>query len=293
MNQTCHRHAPPSFTGLHPVALTIAGSDSGGGAGIQADLQTFAAAGVFGTSAITCVTAQNPDKVSGIYPLEPAMVIAQMEAVLDAFPVCAVKTGMLYGADIITAVAGAISRFRPPILVVDPVMVAGSGARLMRDDAVDALLHCLLPLAGVVTPNIAEAEILAGMEIKDDAKQIRAAVVIAERWKIACVVKGGHLTGGDRLTNVIALGDRVETWHVARVKTGKTHGTGCTFAAAITAAMALGADVFEAAARAGRAVTEALNAGFAAGAHYPLNWQAMKSLQGDCAKLPDVAPMKT
>ncbi len=262
-----------------PAVLTIAGSDSGGGAGIQADLQTFAAAGVFGTSVITCLTAQNPDGVAAIRPVDAAMVTAQLNAVWEAFPICAVKTGMLYAADIIMAVSVALAHRRPAALVVDPVMVAGSGARLLRDDAVAVMRDRLLPLATVVTPNVPEAEILAEGPISDLAGQRRAAATIAARWKIACILKGGHLlTGGDAVTNVIAWHGRVEDVSEPRVRGGKTHGTGCTFAAALAAAMALGADVLQAAVWAGRAVAVALEQRPAVGRHYPLNWKAIANL---------------
>ncbi len=277
------RHAPETCNpqsatqACRPAVLTIAGSDSGGGAGIQADLQTFAAAGVFGTCAITCLTAQNPDTVTAIRPVDTDMIAAQIAAVWDAFPVQAVKTGMLYSADIIAVVAAEMRRRQPPVLVVDPVMVAGSGARLLRDDAVDMLQTRLLPAATVVTPNIHEAEILAGAAISDIAAQQRAAVVIAERWNIGCVLKGGHLAdGSDEVVNVTAWRGRVETWRTPRLRGAKTHGTGCTFAAAMTAALALDTGLFEAAAHAGRAVVEALTNRPAVGAHYPLNWRAIR-----------------
>ena len=259
-----------------PAVLSIAGSDSGAGAGIQADLRTFAAAGVYGTCAITCLTAQNPDAVHAIQPATPDMVAAQIAAVWEAFPVCAVKTGMLYSAAIIAAVATDMQRRRPP-LVVDPVMVAGSGARLLRDDAVEALQNQLFPSATVITPNIPEAEILASMRIRDLAMQRQAAAAISERWGTACVLKGGHLDdGGERLVNVTAWRGRIEIRRTPRVHGGKTHGTGCTFAAAMAAALALGADVFEASAYAGGAVAKALSDRPSVGKHAPLNWQAIQ-----------------
>ncbi len=263
-----------------PAVLSIAGSDSGAGAGIQADLRMFAAAGVYGTCAITCLTAQNPDAVRAIHPVSPDMVTAQIAAVWDAFPVRAVKTGMLYSAAIIAAVAADMRRRRPP-LVVDPVMIAGSGARLLRDDAVEALQSLFLPLATVITPNIPEAELLAGMRIRSMVMLRQAAVTISERWQTGCVLKGGHLDdGGEMVVNVTAWRGRVDVWRTPRIHGGKTHGTGCTFAAAMAAAMALKADVFEAAAYAGAAVAEALGDRPAVGRHAPLNWQAIQLFGG-------------
>lgn len=258
-----------------PAVMTIAGSDSGGGAGIQADLQTFAAAGVFGTSAITCLTAQNPDAVTAIRSVDPEMVSAQIAAVWNAFRVRGVKTGMLYSAAIIEAVAEGMAERRPPVLVVDPVMVAGSGARLLQPDAVQALQDRLLPLAGVVTPNIAEAEILAQTAIADLAAQQRAAAAIARRWGVACIVKGGHLDSGDQVNNVVVWQDRVQVLPSPRLQGAKTHGTGCTFAAAVTAAMVCGADVMAAAAWAADAVAAALKQRPLVGAYQPLNWRAI------------------
>ncbi len=258
------------------AVLTIAGSDSGGGAGIQADLQTFAAAGVYGSCAITCLTAQNPAAVTAIRPVSHAMIKAQIAAAWDAFPIQAVKTGMLYSAGIVTLVAAELRRRRPPVLVVDPVMVAGSGARLLRDDAVDALQSRLLPQATVVTPNIHEAEMLVGTPILDLAAQQQAAAVIAQRWETGCVLKGGHLANNQReVVNVTAWHGRVECWRTPRLGGAETHGTGCTFAAAMTAALALDGDVFKAAAYAGRAVAAALTNRPPVGIHYPLDWRAM------------------
>lgn len=259
-----------------PAVLTIAGSDSGGGAGIQADLQTFSAAGVYGASAITCLTAQNPDAVTAIRPVSLRMIRAQIAAVWDAFPVGSVKTGMLYHAAIVLTVAAEMRRRRPMVLVVDPVMVAGSGARLLRDDAVDALQTRLLPVATVVTPNLYEAEILAGARIRGLAARRQAAQHIAGRWGIGCVIKGGHDAEDEReVINVTAWRGRVELWRTPRLRTAETHGTGCTFAAAMTAALTLDDDLFKAAAYAGRAVAAALTDRPPVGPYHPLNWRAI------------------
>lgn len=231
-----------------PVALTIAGSDSGGGAGIQADLKTFTAHGVHGTSAITCVTAQNPAAVTGVEAITPDMVVRQVDAVCDGFAVAAVKTGMLFSADIVRAVAGVVMRRRLTRLVVDPVMVATSGAALLQDDAIGILQERLIPCALVVTPNIPEAEILWGQPITSPEEQVDAAEGIARRFGVACVVKGGHLAnapGGDpagrpHIVNVLSAGGRLCSFQYDRVVGGDTHGTGCTFAAAIAAGLANG-----------------------------------------------------
>ena len=182
------------------AVLTIAGSDSGGGAGIQADLLTFAALGVFGTSALTCVTAQNPRGVTGVAALDPDLVARQIAAVCDAFPVEAAKTGMLYSAPIIHAVAAAASRI--PILVVDPVMVAASGAQLLEPEAVDTLCGELIPQARVITPNLDEAKILCGHPIASVGQMREAARELSERFEVGVVIKGGHLPG-DTITDVL------------------------------------------------------------------------------------------
>ena len=254
-----------------PAVLTVAGSDSGGGAGIQADLQTFAALGVFGTSAITCVTAQNPQEVSGVYPLPPAAVAEQIRAVLRGFPIAAAKTGMLYSAPIIRAVAAALRALRGAPLVVDPVMVATSGARLLRQDAVRTLLDELLPLATVVTPNVPEAECLAGMSIRSARQAATAARLIAERHGTACVVKGGHLPGRD-VVDVLFTGGRWYAFHGARVVGRPTHGTGCCFSAALAAALARGMELPAAVRTARDFVTAALQQAVRVGRHRPLRF---------------------
>ncbi len=258
-----------------PVVLTVAGSDSGGGAGIQADLKTFEALGVFGTSAVTCLTAQNPDAVTAVDPVTPGMVERQVAAVTDAFPVAAVKTGMLYNAHIILTVADALRRRRVPCLVVDPVMLSTSGARLLREDAVAALCTALLPGATVMTPNVDEAEVLAGRRIRtlDGLKQ--AARALAERFGTACVCKGGHLRGSGApgmLYDVLYAGGRWHVFALREVAARETHGTGCTYAAAMAAWLARGVALPEAARRAGQFVRRALAGARPAGTHAPLGW---------------------
>jgi len=222
----------------------MAGSDSGGGAGIQADLKTFAALGVFGTSAITCLTAQNPSEVRGILAVTPAMVSLQMETICAFFRVAAAKTGMLYSAAIIEAVAGTIQRRRLPWLVVDPMTIATSGARLLRRDAARALCNRLLPLADVITPNLPEAEALCGHAITNLRDMEAAAREIGTRYRAACVVKGGHLPG-PTVTDVLYHSGRIYRFRSVCLRVD-THGTGCMFSAALTALLARGADLPEA-----------------------------------------------
>jgi hydroxymethylpyrimidine/phosphomethylpyrimidine kinase len=221
-----------------PVALTIAGSDSGGGAGIQADLKTFAALGVHGASAVTAVTAQNTTGVSRIVELPPDMVRAQIDDVISDLAPAAAKTGMLASAAIIEAVVAAVEAHGLADLVVDPVMVAKGGARLLADDAVDALRTSLLPLAAIVTPNLPEAEVLLGRGIATRDERERAAADLVALGCRAAVVKGGHADGD--ADDVFSDGG-VPVWLTGeRIDTRNTHGSGCTFSAAIAAGLARG-----------------------------------------------------
>jgi hydroxymethylpyrimidine/phosphomethylpyrimidine kinase len=176
-----------------PAVLTIAGSDSGGGAGLQADLKVFNALGCFGTTAVTCLTAQNPDEVRGVEAVSPEMVTQQVKAVCDSFPVVAVKTGMLFSAEIIAAVADVIKSCAIKNVVVDPVMVSTSAKRLLQEDAVEVLQRELLPIAGVITPNLPEAEVLCGHSIVSEDDLKTAAEEISLKFGAACALKGGHL----------------------------------------------------------------------------------------------------
>lgn len=266
-------HTDPS---LMPVVLSIAGSDSGGGAGIQADLKTFAALDVFGTTAITCVTAQNPAGVSGIVALEPDMVAKQIRAVCDAFPVAAAKTGMLYSAEIIRAVAGAVLTHGLPVLVVDPVMVASSGARLFQMDAIEALCRDLMPHARVITPNLHEAEILCGRQIASLEELRLAARDICERFDVAVVAKGGHLPGEDVIDVVFDEGEEF-LFKSPRILAPETHGAGCAFSAALTAYLARGLFLSEAVHRAKEYVGRALREAVEVGRHRPLRFQSASS----------------
>jgi hydroxymethylpyrimidine/phosphomethylpyrimidine kinase len=249
--------------------MSIAGSDSGGGAGIQADLKTFHALGVFGTTAITCITAQNPSGVAGVAPIEPAMVALQIRTVCEAFPVAAAKTGMLFSAAIVEAVAEAVRRAGIPRLVVDPVMIATSGASLLRADAAAALRERLLPMASVITPNLPEAEALLDRKIEGLAALREAAAELAGRFGTACALKGGHLEG-PTVTDVLFCEGRLHEWASPRIAAAETHGTGCTFAAAVTAGLAKGLSL-PAAVEAARAfVIRALAHPLRAGRHQPL-----------------------
>ena len=228
-----------------PVALTIAGSDSSGGAGIQADLKTFAALGVFGASAITALTAQNTCGVSGVHGAPAPFVVAQVEAVLDDLAVAAVKTGMLATADIVGAVGKLAAAGRLPNLVVDPVMVSSTGHVLLEPDARRRYLDDLLPHAVVVTPNRREAEVLLGTPIRTLAEQHEAARSLGRLSARAVVVKGGHPVADATADAVDVVWDGGTTYELraARIDTVNNHGTGCTFAAAIAAGLATGADL--------------------------------------------------
>ena len=252
------------------VVLTVAGSDSGGGAGIQADLRTFAAHGVHGTSAITAVTAQNSVAVLDWVALEPRMVVAQMEAVASDMDVAAVKTGMLATAAIVSAVAGAIERLRLPLVVVDPVMVAKSGDRLLDRDAETAYRERLLPLATVVTPNLPEAEALLGRPVRTLVEMREAARALRAMGPRAVVVKGGHLEGD--AVDVFWDGERLEDLPAPRIDTRNTHGTGCTYSAAIAARLALGEPPLDAVRGAKAYLTEAIRGSYAVGrGHGPVD----------------------
>ena len=249
-----------------PVALTIAGSDSSGGAGIQADLKTFHAHGVYGICAITSVTAQNTKGVNDALELPPAIVRGQADALADDFDVAAAKTGMLASAALIeTTVAFIRERFAGP-LVVDPVMVSTSGHRLLREDAIDVLCRDLLPLATVVTPNLHEAQILARMEIpaRDDGAILEAGRRIRERGATAVLIKGGH-GDGDEAIDYLVSDHPLEIFRAPRLETTSTHGTGCTYSAAICANLACGLELVRAIARAKSYVTEAIRRGPALG----------------------------
>ena len=242
-----------------PVAMTIAGSDSGGGAGIQADLRTFAFHCVHGTSAITCITAQNTLGVTRVDALSATAVVAQIKAVVEDIGVQAVKTGMLLNSEIITAVAKQIQALKIANVVIDPVMVSRTGARLIDDAAVSCLRDTLIPLAAIVTPNRYEAQILTGSEIHTlDDMQAAARYIYQNLAAKAVLVKGGGMTGDLRGVDIWYDGDRIETLTTTLVETKNTHGTGCTLAAAITANLARSQERLTAVQQAKEYVTTAL-----------------------------------
>ncbi|MEO8602413.1 MAG: bifunctional hydroxymethylpyrimidine kinase/phosphomethylpyrimidine kinase [bacterium] len=247
-----------------PRVLTIAGSDSSGGAGIQADLKTFTVFRTYGMSAITALTAQNTRGVSGIFAVPPEFVRAQIDAVADDIGIDAAKTGMLANAPIIAAVAAAVRAHRIAPLVVDPVMVAQSGARLLQDDARAVLLAELLPLATVVTPNVPEAEALLAMAVPDIAAMREAARRLVALGARAALIKGGHLDGAEAV-DVLYDGSAFHELRAPRRATPHTHGTGCMTAAALTACLARGLDLVTAAHEAKRFITRAIAHGLALG----------------------------
>jgi hydroxymethylpyrimidine/phosphomethylpyrimidine kinase len=253
-----------------PKALTIAGSDSGAGAGIQADLKTFAALGVYGTSVITAITAQNTVKVSKVLDLSPDLVAAQIDAVIEDIGAEALKTGMLANAAIIDVVAAKIKQYGLKKLVVDPVMVAKSGDLLLRKEAVEALRSRLIPLAQVVTPNLPEAEELTGMKLTREKEFEEAARRISAMGAKNVVIKGGHRRGP--AVDLFFDGKKIRPLRSRPVRTRHTHGTGCTFSAAIAAYLAKGETVETAVSRAKSYITAAIRHGFAVGSgHSPVH----------------------
>jgi hydroxymethylpyrimidine/phosphomethylpyrimidine kinase len=244
-------------------ALTIAGSDSGGGAGIQADLKTFSAFGVFGMSAITAVTAQNSVGVTGVFNLPPEFVARQIDAVLGDFGADAVKLGMLSTAEIASAVAARLRAHRVERVVLDPVMIAKSGDALLQPDARAALVRDVLPVAWVVTPNLHEAAALAGVPVESESDMEVAARRIHALGPRHVLVKGGHLK--DSATDILWDGRTLTRFPGERLDSTNTHGTGCTFSAAIAAGLARGRDLQAAVREAKAYVTAAIREGFAAG----------------------------
>lgn len=262
--------------------MTIAGSDSGGGAGIQADLKTFQELGVFGTSAITALTAQNTLGVEGIFPSTAEFVQQQIEVVMKDLPVKAAKTGMLFSAEIIEAVAQSL-KDKDIQLVVDPVMIAKGGASLLQSEAVKALTSSLLPLATVLTPNIPEAEVISGITIKTTADIEKAANIILDMGVACVVMKGGHLEGEDAIDTVYFNEGTSFSMQTKRIATNQTHGTGCTFSSAITAFLGQGYELREAIIEAKKfvqlAIQNPLNIGHG---HGPTNHFEYKKENGNC-----------
>jgi hydroxymethylpyrimidine/phosphomethylpyrimidine kinase len=252
--------------GCPAVVLTIAGSDCSAGAGIQADLKTFAALGVYGLTAVTCVVAEIPGKVSRIEPVTPRMVRTQIEVLLESFQIGAIKTGLLCSAEIISAVAKAIQpmgrKFARRIpLVVDPVMIATSGDRLLEPAAIDAYKNKLFPLATLITPNLHEAALLLGTSIKGREQMEEAAKTLTKKFRTSVLLKGGHLRGNNAIDLLVHNGQLTE-YSAPFVRGVATHGTGCTYSAAIAAGLASGLALVEAIARAKRFVTKSITRHF-------------------------------
>jgi hydroxymethylpyrimidine/phosphomethylpyrimidine kinase len=242
--------------------LTIAGSDSGGGAGIQADLKTFSALGCYGMSAITAVTAQNTMGVKGIHPVPPDVVGQQIEAVFTDMGAEAVKIGMLFSKGTIDVVAAKMRQFRPPYIVLDPVAVATSGDRLIEPDAQEALVTKLIPISTILTPNLAEAEWLSGMSIRSEKDMEQAAIRIGNLGAKAILLKGGHFSGGES-TDLLYETETgaIRLYPAKRIQSPNTHGTGCTLSSAIAAFLARGERLEEAIGSAKNYLTTALEAG--------------------------------
>lgn len=256
-----------------PVALTIAGSDSGGGAGIQADLKTFAALGVHGASVVTCLTAQNPAHVLAVEPCRPQIVRRQLEAVFQEVPPAAIKTGMLFSSEIIRVVAAFLEDTKVP-LVVDPVMVSTSGARLLKPVALKALKDKLLPCATLVTPNLPEAEILSGQRISSIEDMDRAARKIYAQLGCAVLLKGGHLSRARQATDIFFDGKMRLALSVRFVAGVRTHGTGCVYSAAVCAALARGQSLPQAVQIGKKCVTRAIQNSCRIGKHFALGISA-------------------
>jgi hydroxymethylpyrimidine/phosphomethylpyrimidine kinase len=255
-----------------PIALTIAGSDSGGGAGIQADLKTFASLRVHGTSVITCLTAQNPKKILGIQACKPSMVRAQLCAVFTELPPRAMKTGMLFSAEIIGEVVEFFSRSkRMPPLIVDPVMVATSGSRLVEPKAINLMKEALLPMATLVTPNLTEAETLTGLQTREPEDLRKMARLIKKHFGCAALIKGGHLPNSKDAIDIFYDGKTELMLSAPLIKGISTHGTGCTYAAAITGYCALGCSLIKAVQLAKDYTTRAIAQSLYASSHSVLN----------------------
>jgi hydroxymethylpyrimidine/phosphomethylpyrimidine kinase len=265
-----------SKRGTLPIALTIAGSDSGGGAGLQADLKTFASLGVHGVSVVTCVTAQNPKGVSAVQPCSELVLRRQLEAVFTELPPAAVKTGMLYSAEIIRIVARFLRRHPVPLLVVDPVLVSTSGSHLLEPSALKVLITELLPHAGLVTPNVPEAELLTGQGVWSVEDLRRAARTLHERFNCAALVKGGHLRSLREAVDIFYDGEQELLLSAPFVRGLRTHGTGCTYSAAIAAHVARGLPLAEAVQQAKEYITQAIAQSRLAARHPVLNsfWRA-------------------
>ena len=263
--------------------MTIAGSDSGGGAGIQADLKTFQELKVFGTSVITALTAQNTLGVSNVMPIEANFVKQQLQALLEDFSISAMKTGMLFSSDIIQTISQMMANTKVP-LIVDPVMIAKGGESLLQQDAIDAIMNLLLPIATIVTPNIPEAERLTSREIKTLADIKEAAYLLLQTGVRCVIIKGGHLADKDFAIDYIFFHDGQSfSMQTPRISTKNTHGTGCTFSAALTAFLGGGLPIKEAIIEAKKFIQLAITYDLALGkGHGPTNHFAYQNYKESC-----------
>ena len=243
------------------VACTIAGSDSGGGAGIQADLKTFSALGVFGTSVITAITAQNTLGVKGIQAVEGDVLRLQLSAVFDDFKPDTVKIGMIHNVEAVNIIAEHLKKYRPEFVVLDPVMIAESGAKLIEDETIEFIKSELFKLASIITPNIPEAETLTGMRITDQSSIVQSAQELIEQGAHAVLLKGGHLEGDEKHDCLLIQGQKPVILSHPTVFTKNTHGTGCTLSSAIAAYLALGEDITTSVKKAAEYLHNALQAG--------------------------------
>ncbi len=255
----------------YPVALTIAGSDSGGGAGIQADLKTFSAFQVFGTSVLTCVTAQNPREVTSVQALDPEMIRKQLEAIFSYFEVKAFKTGMLFSTDIIETIGVFLQNHNYPALIVDPVMVSTSGATLLKPEAIEALKTHILPKAALLTPNIQESEILGKVTITRCEEMQKAAHTLFQRYQVPVLVKGGHLPQNGEAIDYFFDGRIEQQFSHCFMPEKNAHGTGCTLSAAIAAGVAQGKTILESIRIAKIYLSEALEQSFPVGSDLALS----------------------
>ncbi len=261
-------------TKRYPTALTIAGSDSGGGAGIQADLKTFSALGVYGVSAITAITAQNTIGVRAIQTINPYILQAQVEAVMDDITIDAIKIGMLHSPEIVKVVASAIDKYSPDFVILDPVMIATSGDRLIEDKTIAIIKSELFSRVTLITPNIDEAELLSGIDIQDEKDMIKSGKILLESGCKAVLLKGGHLKGKTMTDILLIKGEKPISFSAGYIESENTHGTGCTFSSAIAAYLALSFSLEKSVEMAKEYITKAISEGASVKTghgHGPLN----------------------
>jgi len=263
------KQAIPSRT--IPCALTVAGSDSGGGAGIQTDLKTFAVLKVHGTSVLTCITAQNPKEVKAIQPVSSRVVFSQFQALNNGLKPVAVKSGMLFSKSIVQSVLRGLELLKPRWYVLDPVMIATSGAQLLQGSCIEVIQNRLIPMASLVTPNIAEAEVLLGRTIRGSAQAKASVRQLVDRYEVPFLLKGGHLPSRGKVIDYFCDGHTLNAMESAYIKGKDTHGTGCTYSAAITAHLAMGASLESAIVKGKSFIAEAIEQSYRTGAHQALN----------------------